>query len=143
MFKPKIRPIALGIIKKENYILLGKGFDSVKNETFYRALGGGIKHQEKALDAVTREFMEELGKEIKVNQELKIVENIFTYENFDGHEIVFLYECEFVNKDDYSQEVYKYLTDDNRESEAFWVDIDDIINKKVIAYPNIMIDLLK
>ena len=38
MFKSdSIRPIALGIAKKDNKILVGIGYDKVKKQTFYRA----------------------------------------------------------------------------------------------------------
>ena len=52
----KIRPIVLGIAKRNNKILVGKGFDKVKNEVFYRALGGGIDLGETSSDALKREF---------------------------------------------------------------------------------------
>ena len=52
----KIRPIVLGIAKKNNKILVGKGFDKVKNEVFYRALGGGTDLGETSTDALKREF---------------------------------------------------------------------------------------
>lgn len=38
----EIRPIALGLAIKNNKLLVSEGFDKVKNETFYRCLGGGI-----------------------------------------------------------------------------------------------------
>ena len=39
MFKSdSIRPISLGIAKKDNKILVGIGYDKVKKQTFYRAL---------------------------------------------------------------------------------------------------------
>ena len=53
MFKSdSIRPIALGIAKKDNKILVGIGYDKVKKQTFYRALGGGIEFGETSKDAV-------------------------------------------------------------------------------------------
>ena len=46
MFKSdSIRPISLGIAKKDNKILVGIGYDKVKKQTFYRALGGGIEQR--------------------------------------------------------------------------------------------------
>ena len=60
----EIRPIALGLAVKNNKLLVSEGFDKVKNETFYRCLGGGIEFLEKSSDALKREFKEEIGANI-------------------------------------------------------------------------------
>ena len=75
----EIRPIAIGIVKKGNKILVGEGFDKVKNQTFYRSLGGGIEFQETSKEALKREFKEELNIDIEVKELLSVEENIFTY----------------------------------------------------------------
>lgn len=75
----EIRPIVLGIVKKENKVLVSKGYDKIKNETFYRSIGGGIEFLENSKDALKREFKEELNIEISVGKFLGISENIFTY----------------------------------------------------------------
>lgn len=75
----EIRPIVLGIVKKENKILVSEGYDKVKNETFYRSIGGGIGFLENSKDALKREFREELNIDINVGEFLGISENIFTY----------------------------------------------------------------
>ena len=59
-----IRPIVLGLTKKDNKILVGQGYDKVKNKTFYRALGGGIEFTETSKDAIIREFKEEINADI-------------------------------------------------------------------------------
>lgn len=133
MFKSdSIRPIALGIAKKDNKILVGIGYDKVKKQTFYRALGGGIKFGETSKDAVKREFQEEIYADITVGKLLGVTENIFTYQGKTGHEIVFLYSIEIPNnnfKNDYeiNDEVGKY--------NAVWVSIDDFKSGKKIIYP--------
>lgn len=133
MFKSdSIRPIALGIVKKDNKILVGIGYDKVKKQTFYRALGGGIEFGETSKDAVKREFQEEIHSDITVGELLGVTENIFTYQGKTGHEIVFLYSIEIPNdnfKNDYeiNDEVGKY--------NAVWVDIDDFKSGKKIIYP--------
>ena len=57
----KIRPLAVAVIKKENKVLAIKGYDDIKNQTFYRLPGGGIEFCEKGEKTIKREFMEELG----------------------------------------------------------------------------------
>lgn len=133
MFKSdSIRPISLGIAKKDNKILVGIGYDKVKQETFYRALGGGIEFGETSKDAVKREFQEEIHSDITVGELLGVTENIFTYQGKTGHEIVFLYSIEIPNdnfKNDYeiNDEVGKY--------NAVWVNINDFKSGKKIIYP--------
>lgn len=133
MFKSdSIRPITLGVARKNNKILVGIGYDKVKKQTFYRALGGGIQFGETSKDAVKREFQEEIHADITVKELLGVTENIFTYQGKTGHEIVFLYSIEIPNdnfKNDYeiNDEVGKY--------NAVWVDIDDFKSGKKIIYP--------
>ena len=44
-----IRPVVLGIAKKDNKLLVSKGYDKIKNQFFYRCLGGGIEFQETSI----------------------------------------------------------------------------------------------
>ena len=133
MFKPdSIRPIALGIAKKGNKILVGIGYDKVKKQTFYRALGGGIEFGETSKDAIKREIQEEILVDITVNDLLGVIENIFTYQGKTGHEIVFLYSIE-IPEDTYKDE-YE-IDDEADEYNAVWVDIDDFKSGKKIIYP--------
>ena len=48
----EIRPIVLGIVKRNNKILVSKGYDKKKNQTFYRCLGGGIEFLETSEEAL-------------------------------------------------------------------------------------------
>ena len=73
---PKIRPIVLGVAIKNGKILVSEGYDSIKKQTFYRCLGGGIEFLEKSDEALKREFVEELGIEITTKDFLGISENI-------------------------------------------------------------------
>ncbi len=90
----QIRPLAVAVIRKENKILAFKGYDDVKNETFYRLIGGGIEFGEKGSETVKREFMEEFGIEPINIRYLTTVENIFTFNGHQGHEIVLVYEAD-------------------------------------------------
>lgn len=127
----EIRPIALGVAIKNNKLLVSEGYDKVKDQTFYRCIGGGIEFLEKSEVALKREFMEELGVEIKVHDFLGISENIFTYEGKNGHELVLFYAVE-IDDSDY-KDTYTIL--DEEDSYAVWVPIDDFKNNSKIIYP--------
>lgn len=84
---PSIRNIAVALPAKDGHVLVQRGHDAVKDQHFYRALGGGIEFGELAADALCREFQEELGIELDHVELLDVVENIFVYEGTAGHEI--------------------------------------------------------
>lgn len=90
----KIRPLAVAVIKKENKVLTVKGYDDIKDQTFYRLPGGGIEFYEKGEETIKREFMEEFGFEPINIKYTKTVENIFEFNGKKGHEIVLVYEAE-------------------------------------------------
>ena len=118
----EIRPIALGLAIKNNKLLVSEGFDKVKNETFYRCLGGGIEFLEKGEEALKREFLEEINIDITVKDFLGISENIFTYQGKKAHELILFYSIEIPNKN--YQEEYKVI-DEHGETIAKWIDIDE------------------
>ncbi len=128
----EIRPIVLGIIKKENKILVSEGYDKIKNETFYRSLGGGIEFLENSKDALKREFKEELNINIEVGKFLGISENIFTYNGKNAHELILFYEIN-IKEEDYKEKYH--IIDDDSETDAIWVDINKFKNKELKIYP--------
>lgn len=128
----EIRPIALGLAIKNNKLLVSEGFDKVKNETFYRCLGGGIEFLEKSEEALKREFLEEINVDITVKDFLGISENIFTYQGKKAHELILFYSIEISDKN--YQEEYKVI-DNHGETIAKWIDINEFKNKNKILYP--------
>ena len=126
----EIRPIVLGLAIKDNKLPVSEGFDKIKNQTFYRCLGGGIEFLEKSTDALKREFKEEINVDIVVKKFLGVSENIFTYQGKDAHELVFYYNIDILDKD-YKDEYIN--TDDN--GKAVWINIDEFKNGNKILYP--------
>jgi ADP-ribose pyrophosphatase YjhB (NUDIX family) len=93
-----IRPIAICIFRHGNRILVGDAGDPVTGELFYRPPGGGIRFGERSEAALRREIREELGAEIDHPQLLGAMENLFTFDGQQGHEVVFVYDAEFKDK---------------------------------------------
>lgn len=127
-----IRPIVVGVIRRGNDVLTVKGYDKSKKQYFYRLLGGGIEFGETAEEALHREFLEELGVEIQNLRRLDVVENIFTYNNKPGHEIVFVYEAELADKSLYEQDTLVFCEQGQTAPYAEWADM-----QKNIIYPQI------
>jgi 8-oxo-dGTP pyrophosphatase MutT (NUDIX family) len=128
----EIRPIVLGIVKKDNKILVSKGYDKVKDEIFYRSIGGGIEFLENSKEALKREFKEELNIEIGVGEFLGISENIFTYNGKNAHELILFYNVN-IKDEDYKEKYH--IIDDNCETDAVWLDVEKFKNRELKIYP--------
>ncbi len=135
----EIRPIVLGVVKRENKILVSKGYDKVKDEVFYRSIGGGIDFLEDSKEALKREFKEELNIDINVGEFLGISENIFTYNGKNAHELILFYNVDIKNKD--YKEKY-HIVDGNYETDAKWIDMNKFKNKELKIYPEQMFKYL-
>ncbi|WP_022882963.1 NUDIX hydrolase [Gryllotalpicola ginsengisoli] len=91
---PSIRNVAVGLPVRAGHVLVLDGLDTVKNEPFHRAIGGGIEFGETAEAALRREFREELDVALSNVELLGVSENIFEYEGRPGHEIVHIFGVE-------------------------------------------------
>ncbi len=98
MHKPgEIRILALGIIRDDKRIFISEGYDPAKQQTFYRAMGGGVEFGETSREALQREFWEEIQAELTNIRYLGCLENLFTYDSRPGHEILQVYHCDFAD----------------------------------------------
>ena len=134
----EIRPIALGLAIKNGKVLVSKGYDKVKDQTFYRCLGGGIEFLEKSNEALKREFKEEIGANVIIKDFLGLQENIFTFNGKNGHELIFIYSVD-IKDCDYKD---KYNIVDKVNSVAKWISIEDFKSGKEIVYPTEVIKYL-
>lgn len=89
----RIRTVALALVRHEGRILVEQGRDDVKDETFFRPLGGTVEFGERSAETLRRELGEELGAEADVGRLVATIENLFTYEGEAAHEICLVYEC--------------------------------------------------
>lgn len=128
----EILPIVLGLATKDNKLLVSEGYDHLKNQTFYRCLGGGIEFLERSTDALKREFLEEINTNIIIKDFLGISENIFTYDGKNAHELVLYYSIALDDKD-YKDEYI--VNHDDRQGKATWININDFKNGNKILYP--------
>jgi ADP-ribose pyrophosphatase YjhB (NUDIX family) len=122
---PYIRTIAIALIRRDDQVLMAEGFDSTKETPFYRALGGGVEFGESSWVALVREFQEELSTEIINPKYLGCLENIFECYGNPGHEVVFVYECEFADRSLYEPNEMIFVEGD-RKRIAKWVKISEL-----------------
>ncbi len=119
----EIRVLALGIIRQSDRVFISEGYDPVKQQTFYRAMGGGVDFGETSREALQREFQEEIQAELTNIKYLGCMENLFTFNGKPGHEILFIYECDFVEPKFYQLEELTFA-EGERKKRALWVNID-------------------
>ena len=120
-----VRPIALCVIRRHGNLLVFEGYDTVKKDHFYRPLGGTIEFGERSSVTAAREMAEELNAEIRNVRWLGVLENIFTVHGQPGHEIVMLYEADFVDEGMYRRRPIWGQEDDGSPIKAVWKPLDD------------------
>ncbi len=141
-WRGRIRPIAIVVFRRgDGAILAAPGFDTVKQQRFYRPLGGEIEFGERAEEAARRELLEEVGAEIDNLKLLDVAENIFTFLGARGHELVWTFEASFVESTYYEGETVPCLEGD-AHFEAHWVPLNLFQNSGVNLYPDGLLDLL-
>jgi 8-oxo-dGTP pyrophosphatase MutT (NUDIX family) len=139
MWEQRIRVLALGIIRDGDRIFISEGYDPTKQQTFYRALGGGVDFGETSLEALKREFIEEIQAELTNIHYLGCLENLFVFDGSPGHELLQLYRCDFVDPKFYQLESLTFNEGD-RQKKALWVDIDRFRTGELRLVPEQFLD---
>ncbi len=137
----EIRVLALGLIQHGDRLFLSQGYDRCKQETFYRALGGGINFGETSLEALQREFQEEIQAQLTNIHYLGCLENIFVYNGEPGHEIIQLYRCDFADRRFYQVEKIVFA-EGERQKTALWVDKNRFQGGQLKLVPQQMFEFL-
>jgi 8-oxo-dGTP pyrophosphatase MutT (NUDIX family) len=124
MQKPsKIYVKAYCVFRHETRILVFEGFDSTDNLLFYRPLGGSVEPGETSVEAIKREILEELREEIENVKLLGVLEEVFTYDGKPGHEVIFIYDAEFVNKAMYEKPSMTAVEGNGEMLKVYWKDL--------------------
>ena len=138
----RIRVIAICVFRHRDSIFVGDGIDDVKQEMFYRPLGGGVEFGETGRDAVVREVREEINTEIRDLLYIETIENIFVHNGQPMHEIVLVYEGRF-RDDSYYDSSWSVVGDEEGTAfKAIWVPLNEFREGKKILYPAGLLELL-
>lgn len=130
-----IRAKALCIFRYQNKVLLSQGYDPSKNEHYLRPIGSSIEFAESSLQAIEREVFEEINQQITHQKLLDVIENLFHFDGQQGHEIVFMYEAEFVDPTVYNlSEIQGYETDGSTYI-AKWLSLEQLASAQYCVYP--------
>lgn len=109
------------ICKHKNKILLLQN----EGEDFWYVPGGRVQMLENSAVAVKRELKEELGVNVDVKRLLWTVENFFTYDSQQFHEISFYYEVNLLELPAKGEDTFM-LEEDGRRYVFQWVSLDQI-----------------
>lgn len=136
-----IRNSAKALIIRDDKILLTKNKDG--NGYFYLFPGGGQEQGETLHEALKRECIEEIGREVEVGELIHIREYIGRNHehasfDYDVHQMEFYFRCSMFNEMD------KYPAPTNPDSHQVgveWMDLNELTNcrlypKKIIHYLN-------
>lgn len=139
----RIRPIAICVFRDGSRILVGDGYDAVKDAVFYRPAGGGLHFGEESLDAMRREMREERGVEVEEPRLIGVLENCFTCDGKAGHEIVFVYDGRLGDPSLYEVPSFKGQESDGQTFNALWLDLETITPDTPPLYPDGLVELLR
>jgi ADP-ribose pyrophosphatase YjhB (NUDIX family) len=134
------------LIRQGDRILVERGRDDIKNEMFFRLLGGTVEFGEKGAESVRRELLEELGAEAEVGRLVATIENLFTYEGQPAHEICLVYECAF--RDQILDGLDEWQADEITAGGSVthyveWRSIDSFRTDAEILYPEGLLEVLR
>ena len=140
----QIRPIAICVFHRNNHILVAEGYDPIKNQKFYRPLGGGIEFGERSEDTIRRELQEEIHAKVGELSYLGTLENIFTFNGIPGHEIVMVYDGTLMDSGLYEQTVMVgQETDIEQAFNVVWKSRAEFESGESILYPTGLVQLLR
>jgi ADP-ribose pyrophosphatase YjhB (NUDIX family) len=136
-----VRPIAIGLVRRGDKLLLMvvRGDDgAIKG---YRPLGGSIEFGERAADALKREFAEELGLAVTEPVLLTVLENLYTHHGAAGHEIVFVFETALADESAYRRDGFSY-EDGGVRNDVAWVALARFRAGEAELFPTGLLDHL-
>jgi NADH pyrophosphatase NudC (nudix superfamily) len=140
--KPRIRVLAMAIVRRGDGVFVNESRDPVTGEVFYRPLGGMIEFGERAVDAVAREFMEEIGAGLVNIRYLRTFESVFTHGGRAGHEIILMHEGDFADSSFYECGEIVSELNKNDPIRASWTSLEFFEQGKAPLYPEGLLELL-
>ncbi|HEM2786408.1 TPA: NUDIX domain-containing protein [Streptococcus suis] len=125
-FRTRVDNQIFGVRATALIIKDGKIFLTKDSKGRHYTIGGAIAVNETAQDAVVREVKEELGVDSCVNQLAFVVENQFTHEGIDFHNIEFHFIVEPI------VELPKEMIEGKLKQACEWIELDNLVNLDIV-----------
>ena len=136
-----VRVKVICLFLHEGRLLAIDDFDPTKQQRFWVPVGGRVEFGESSRQAIIREVREELGAEINDLDLLGVLENLFTFDGGQGHEIVFVYDARFADVTMYSAGFLPGMEGD-KAFEAHWIDPNAPAHNRPL-YPDGLLNLIR
>lgn len=125
-FRTRVDNQIFGVRSSALIIKDGKIFLTKDYKGRYYTIGGAVEVNEVAADAAVREVKEELGIDSRVNQLSFVVENQFTHEDRDFHNIEFHFIVEPVG------EMPEKMIEGQLKQTCEWIALDNLVNLDIV-----------
>ncbi|MGQ7393231.1 NUDIX hydrolase [Streptococcus suis] len=125
-FRTRVDNQIFGVRATALIIKDGKIFLTKDNKGRYYTIGGAVEVNEVAADAAVREVKEELGIDSRVNQLAFVVENQFTHEGIDFHNIELHFIVEPIGA------IPEEMIEGKLKQACEWIDVDKLVNLDVV-----------
>ncbi|MGQ7562996.1 NUDIX hydrolase [Streptococcus suis] len=125
-FRTRVDNQIFGVRATALIIKDGKIFLTKDSNGRYYTIGGAIEVNEVAADAAVQEVKEELGIDSRVNQLAFVVENQFTHEGIDFHNIELHFIVEPIGA------IPEEMIEEKLKQTYEWIEIDNLVNLDVV-----------
>lgn len=144
MNRSDIRVKALALFRRGDEILVHEVLEKDVTQRLlgYRLLGGHVEFGERAEETLKREIKEELGTEIRNVRFKGVSENIFVWAGKPSHEVIFVFEAEFIDQDFYKRDTMQATKDDGSKFNVLWLDPHKP-RESLGLFPDGLLDMLK
>lgn len=137
--KKRIKVKALAWIESNQHLFVVKNHDSVKEDDYYRPIGGGVEFGEPTATALHRELYEELGAEISITGDALVLENIYICDGTPGHEIIYLYPSVFLRAEFNEHKIFKLIEGNGETYDALWIPITEFLSGALRLVPEALL----
>jgi len=128
--------------KANDEILVFEDYDTVKEQYYYRPIGGTVEFGEKSTETLVREVMEETGQHIKIDSLLLVTENLFELNGIAHHEIVFIYSGHFVSPQFLTQQEFMITESSGEQILCKWINKNEFKSGKLFLVPEPLVSVL-
>ena len=128
-----IKVKALGLHWRGDRLLVADVNDDDGAVKGVRPLGGSVEFGEDWRSALAREFREELDVDITIAENHRVMENIYTHYGQTGHEVLFIAEVRFDDRD--LPDGFRFSEDSGAECWARWVSLGQLKAEKTPLFP--------